>query len=235
MATREQILENIRRIEAEIARHARDPEKPPQLLPVTKMQPVESILALKEAGYTQIGENRVQEIMSKYPSLAQEFDIHLIGRLQTNKIKYIIGRVCMVQSVDRLSLAQAMDARAQAAGLQIPILIEVNIGGETQKAGITLEELEPFARSIAGLPGLSLRGLMTVMPVAPDAQQLRPLFQQMRGAYRGLQDLSIQNTRVDTLSMGMSGDWQIAAQEGSTILRIGSAIFGQRPPVSAVG
>lgn len=137
----------------------------------------------------------------------------------------------MVQSLDRLALAQALDARAQSAGVRLPVLVEVNIGGESQKAGIPLEEAESFAQTVSRLPGLELRGLMTVMPFVHDAQSIRPLYRQMRSAFLRLQALSIHRTRIDTLSMGMSGDWKVAAQEGATILRIGSAIFGQRPPV----
>lgn len=222
------IIANVRRLQAEIRQAARNPDEPPALLPVTKTQPIEAIAALREAGIDAIGENRVQEIMDKYPALSGEFHFHLIGQLQTNKIKYIIDRVCMVQSLDRLALAQALDARAQAAGVRMPVLIEVNIGGEPQKAGITLDAMEAFARTCAAMPGLHVRGLMTVMPYVPDAQTLRPLFRQMRAAFEQLRDMAIDHTEIDTLSMGMSGDWQVAAQEGATLLRIGSAIFGQR-------
>lgn len=135
----------------------------------------------------------------------------------------------MVQSLDRLALAQALDARAQAAGLRMPVLIEVNAGGEAQKAGIPFEEIEAFARTCARMDGLQVCGLMTVMPLVEDAQVLRPLFARMRTAFTRLQEAAIDGTRVDTLSMGMSGDYQVAAQEGATVLRIGSAIFGRRP------
>lgn len=227
----ESILENLRTLQAEVVRYAMDPARPPMLLPVTKTQPAELILPLAEAGVTQIGENRVQEITEKYPQLSGAFAIHLIGRLQTNKIKYIIGRVCMVQSLDRPALAQALDGRAQDAGVRMPVLIEVNIGGESQKAGIPPEEIEAFARDCARLPGLEVRGLMAVMPMVPDAEVLRPLFRQMRSAFERLRDLAIDGTEMCELSMGMTDDWRVAAQEGATILRVGSAIFGRRPPL----
>lgn len=226
----ETILDNLQTLQTDIARYAMDPAQPPLLLPVTKTQPIEAILPLAEAGVTQIGENRVQEIVEKYPQLSGAFGIHLIGRLQTNKIKYIIDRVCMVQSLDRPALAQALDGRAQDAGVRMPVLIEVNIGGEAQKAGIPPEEIEAFARVCARLPGLSVCGLMTVMPMVPDAEVLRPLFRQMRSAFERLRDLAIDGTEIRALSMGMSDDWRVAAQEGATILRVGSAIFGRRSP-----
>lgn len=222
------ILENIEALRADILRNARDPAHPPQLLPVTKTQPAAYIEPLKEAGLTTIAENRVQEIMEKYPVLSGDFSFHLIGRLQTNKIKYIIGRVCMVQSLDRPALAQALDRRAQDAGVRMPVLVEVNIGGEAQKAGIEPEEIEGFVRTCARLDGLHVRGLMAVMPLVSDAETLRPLFRNMRTAFDRLRDLAIDGADIQELSMGMSGDYRVAAQEGATILRVGSAIFGPR-------
>ncbi len=222
------IIQNIQALRAEIAKVAMDPAHPPALLPVTKTQSAERVLALKAAGIDAIGENRVQEIMEKYPAIGNDFAIHLIGRLQTNKIKYIIGRVCMVQSLDRPELARALDARAQAAGLRLPVLMEINIGGESQKAGVPPEEAVAFARLCAGLPGLSVRGLMTVMPAAEDPETLRPLFRRMRTLRDELREGAIDGVRMDELSMGMSSDWRVAAQEGATMLRLGSAIFGAR-------
>ncbi|MCL1964251.1 MAG: alanine racemase, partial [Firmicutes bacterium] len=123
------IIENIATLRAELLRHARDPMHPPVLLPVTKTRPVSDILALRAAGVTAVGENRTQEIVEKYPAISGDFAIQFIGRLQTNKIKYIISRVCMVQSLDRPELAEALDGRAQAMGKRMPVLVEVNIGG----------------------------------------------------------------------------------------------------------
>ncbi|MDR0898215.1 MAG: YggS family pyridoxal phosphate-dependent enzyme [Oscillospiraceae bacterium] len=220
----------IGRIEAlrrELLSNARDPAHPPRLLPVTKMQPIERILPLAAAGITEIGENRVQEIMEKYPELGAHFAFHVIGRLQTNKIKYIIGRVCMVQSLDRPALAQALDARAQSMGVRLPVLLEIN-QGEAQKGGIPPDEAEALLRYAARLPGLDVRGLMAVMPLASDPETLRPLFAGMRALQAQLRDLAVSGVSMDELSMGMSGDWHIAAQEGATIVRIGSAIFGHR-------
>lgn len=222
------ILHTIHELRETIQREAMDPAHPPMLLPVTKTQSIEDIAVLKEAGITDIGENRVQEILQKYPSLSEDFAFHLIGQLQTNKIRHIISKVCMVQSVDRLALAQALDGRCQASGLRMPVLIEVNVGGESQKAGIAPEEAEAFARTCAKLPGLRVRGLMTVMPYVDDPELLRPLFRRMRALYEALRGDAAQDMAIDTLSMGMSGDWKVAAQEGSTLLRVGSAIFGPR-------
>lgn len=224
----ETIIQNIGTIQIELAKYAMDPENPPMLLPVTKTQPVERVKTLREAGVTAIGENRVQEILEKYPDISTDFAIHLIGQLQTNKIKYIIGKVCMVQSLDRLALAHSLHQRAEAAGTQMPVLVEVNIGREPQKAGVAPEDAEGFIREAAKLSGLHIEGLMTVMPYVDDPETVRPLFRQMRTLFERLRETAIEGAQMRTLSMGMSGDWRVAAQEGSTLVRIGSAVFGPR-------
>lgn len=203
-------------------------ENPPMLLPVTKTQPVPTILALSGTGVSAIGENRVQEMLEKYPALCGEFAIHLIGRLQTNKIKYIMGRASMLQSLDREALATEIDRRAQDRGLIMPALVEVNIGQEPQKAGLAPEEVEPFVRRCAKLPGIRVCGLMTVMPLSRDSEALRPLFREMRALFDRLRAEAIAGVSMETLSMGMSGDYRVAAQEGSTLVRVGTAIFGNR-------
>lgn len=134
----------------------------------------------------------------------------------------------MLHALDRPALAQALDRHAEAAGVRIPVLIEVNIGAEPQKAGISPGEVREFVRDVAKLSGLLVCGLMAVMPVAENPETLRPLFRQMRVLFDQVQQDAVAETSVTELSMGMSGDWQIAAQEGATILRIGSAIFGDR-------
>ena len=222
-----ELMQTIEALRAGVRAHAMDPENPPEILPVTKMQPVERILALREAGLTAIGENRVQEMLEKYPILSSSFSIHLIGRLQTNKIKYIIGKVCMVQSLDRMPLAEALRAHAAARGVRLPVLVEVNISGEAQKTGIAPEEAERFIRELSGLDGIHVQGLMTVMPFV-DPETIRPLFRAMRGLFERLRAQAIGHVSMDVLSMGMSGDWRVAVQEGATLLRIGSAIFGSR-------
>lgn len=224
----ETLLSNIAALRQEILSCCRDPEHPPRLLPVTKMQPVERILPLKQAGLTAIGENHAQEIMEKYPALGGDFEIHMIGRLQTNKIKYIMGRVCSVQSLDSDRLAQALDTKAQACGARMPVLLEVNAGGEAQKGGVAPEDVVAFARRCAALPGLEVRGLMTVMPAADDPETIRPLFVRMRALFEQLREEAIAGVECRELSMGMSHDWRVAAQEGATMLRVGTALFGAR-------
>lgn len=225
------ILHNVQVFQRELGLHAMDPDRPPKLLVVTKNQPIQTIKSLLEAGISEIGENRVQEIVKKYPELSNYFTFHMIGRLQTNKIKYIIHSVCMVQSLDNDRLAQSLDTKAQAAGLRVPVLVQVNIGEEAQKGGVAPEDTEAFVRQCARLPGIWVRGLMAMMPAAADQESLRPLFRRMRTAYERLRSQAIDGVEISELSMGMSSDWRIAAQEGATMVRIGSAIFGDRAKV----
>ena len=200
----------------------------PEITAVSKTVPAPRINEVKETGITHLGENRVQEILEKLPYLDASFQIDLIGRLQINKVKYIIDKVAMIQSLDRENLAQEIDRRAQQHGLRMPVLIQVNIGNEPQKGGIAAEDLLSFARYAAALPGLDVRGLMAVMPDLREEDLLRPYFKRMRELFEQLQSEAIAGTKIEELSMGMSGDYELAAQEGATHVRIGSAIFGMR-------
>lgn len=200
----------------------------PEIIAVSKTVAATQVNQAKDAGITHLGENRVQEILEKLPHLDASFQIDLIGQLQNNKVKYIIDKVAMIQSLDRESLAQEIDRRAQQHGLKMPVLIQVNIGNEPQKGGIAVEDLFSFARKAAQLPGLEIRGLMAVMPFLQDDDALRPYFIQMRKLFEELRNEAIDGTHIEELSMGMSGDYELAAQEGATHVRIGSAIFGAR-------
>lgn len=200
----------------------------PQIIAVSKTVPPERINEIKDTGILRLGENRVQEIMKKLPYLDASFQIDLIGRLQINKVKYIIDKVSMIQSLDREALAIEIDRRAQQRGLRMPVLIQVNIGHEPQKGGIDPEETLAFARAAASYEGIEIRGLMAVMPDLDDEDALRPYFRRMRQLFEMLRQEAIAGTRIEELSMGMSGDYLLAAQEGATHVRIGSAIFGSR-------
>ena len=200
----------------------------PEIIAVSKTIDAQRINLLRGMSITRIGENRVQEIMEKLPYLDASFQIDLIGRLQNNKVKYIIDKVGMIQSLDRESLAIEIDRRAQQHNLRMPVLVQINIGNEPQKGGIPSEEMLAFARIAAAYPGIEVRGLMAVMPDIDDENQLRPYFKKMRSLFDILREEAIQGTCIEELSMGMSGDYLLAAQEGATHVRIGSAIFGCR-------
>ena len=218
----------VKRVQETLKRESAPWGRIPKLVAVTKYASPEQILPLRELGVTDIGENRVQVLREKLPFLNEKFSIHLIGRLQTNKVKYIIKDVCMIQSVDHLALAQEIDRQAGKANRRMPVLLQVNIGREAQKGGLPPEEALPFARECAKLPGLAVHGLMTVLPKADDPETVRPLFRGMRELFERLQAEAIEGVDCRELSMGMSHDWRVAAQEGATMIRIGTAIFGER-------
>ena len=196
-----------------------------ELCAVTKTMPVEDINAAIDAGVTEIGENRVQELMGKLDNIKPGARVSVIGRLQTNKVKYLIGKVGLIQSLDRDELAQEISKRSVNAGVVTDTLIEVSIAGEEQKGGIPVNELMEFAGRVKAMPGINVKGLMTVMPIAEDPETLRPYFRQMRGFFEELKRAGMD---MEVLSMGMSNDWRIAAEEGSTMVRIGRGIFGSR-------
>lgn len=200
-----------------------------KLLAVTKTVPPERINAALRLGVGQIGENRVQEYLGKRDTLALDgVDVHLIGHLQTNKVRQIVGKVQMIQSVDSLRLAEAISKRSQESNLVTPILIEVNIGGEEAKSGVSPEQTEELLYQISDLPGVLVRGLMTVPPILDTETQKRQIFSKMYQLFVDIQSKNIDNIDMIELSMGMSGDYREAILEGSTMVRIGSALFGER-------
>ncbi len=223
------IVERVEQIRMRLNRAALDRwGRAPQIIAVSKTVSAPVVNTVKEAGILRLGENRVQEILEKKPYLDASFQIDLIGRLQSNKVKYIIDQVGMIQSLDRDKLAQEIDRRAQQRNLRMPVLIQVNIGQETQKGGVAVDEVNAFVRRCASLQGLDIRGLMAVMPDLEDQEALRPYFVKMRRIFEQLRSEAIAGTKIEELSMGMSGDYELAAQEGATMVRIGSAIFGAR-------
>lgn len=201
---------------------------PPRVIAVTKTHPAGEILPLAALGQREIGENRVQEIMEKLPDIGEKFDIHLIGRLQSNKVKYIIDKVAMIQSVDRLSLAQEIDRQGQRHGVQAKVLVQVSPAGEEQKGGMPPEAVRPFLEEVRHMPGLSVRGLMAVMPNTQDESYLSGLFADMRTLFERLREEAPDGVAMEELSMGMSGDYLLAARHGATMVRIGSALMGPR-------
>lgn len=200
----------------------------PKLIAVTKTHSLEEILPLRALGVTDVGENRVQEIRAKMPALGENFQVHLIGRLQSNKVKYIIEDVCLIHSLDRLSLAEEINRQAELHGRLMPVLVQVSPAGEPQKGGIAPEEVLPFLRQIAPMPGIAVRGLMAVMPDTEDRALLDRLFAGMRTLFERVRDEAVRDVEMRELSMGMSGDFELAARHGATMVRVGSAILGPR-------
>ena len=226
--TREELEQRVNRIRQELEEAANGRYPAPRLIAVTKTHSAEEILPLADAGVTEIGENRVQELLGKLPGLQGRFQVHLIGRLQRNKVRQIIGDVCMIQSADSEPLAMEIHNRALAAGKRMPVLVEVSPAGEEQKGGVPFEETEAFLKRIAPMEGLDIRGLMAVMPLTDDREYLDGLFARMHGLFDRLREKDLGAVRMEELSMGMSGDYRLAAAHGATMVRVGSAIFGPR-------
>ena len=224
----EELARRVARIRQELEEAADGKYPAPRLIAVTKTHSAEEILPLCEAGVAEIGENRVQELLGKLPGLQNRFQVHLIGRLQRNKVRQIVGDVCMIQSVDTEPLAMEIHKRALAAGKRMPVLVEVSPAGEEQKGGVPFEETEAFLKRIAPLEGIAVRGLMAVMPLTADEAYLDGLFARMRGLFDRLREKDLGGTAMEELSMGMSGDYRLAAKHGATMVRVGSAIFGPR-------
>ena len=225
------IAENIRsveqRIQAACARAGRRRDEV-TLICVTKTMPVTDLQEAYDEGQRNFGENRVQEITEKYPLLPDDIRWHMIGHLQRNKVKYLMDRVVMIHSVDSASLARTISKEAVKAGRTMDILLEVNAAGEESKFGLGYEEVLPLIREIAPLPGIHICGLMTVAPYTDDPETNREFFKKLRDLSVDIDRQSIDNVSMHTLSMGMTGDFEVAIEEGATHIRVGTAIFGKR-------
>lgn len=222
-------LSRIREQMADACARAGRSEDDVRLLAVTKTVGAERINAAIRQGVRQIGENRVQEFLKKREKLdLDQTEAHLIGHLQTNKVRQIVGRVDMIQSVDSLRLATAIARRSEELNIVTPILVEVNIGGEEAKSGVAPGELEPLLESIASMSGIQVKGLMTVPPIFDEESKKRCIFSKMYQLFVDIRDKKLDNIDMLELSMGMSGDFREAILEGSTMVRIGSALFGER-------
>lgn len=198
---------------------------PVELMAVTKRHAPEEINPLCQCGIVRIGENRVQEFIEKRDKLNSRFEPHIIGQLQRNKVKYLMNGVAMIESVDRPELAQEIDRQAQAAGIRMPVLIQVNLAREEQKGGVYIEDYEPLMALAARLEGVKVKGLMAIMPNVPDAEEIRPLFRNMRILFERERARARAGVDMEILSMGMSHDYRVAVSEGATQVRIGRAIF----------
>jgi len=223
-------IESVRgRIAAACRRAGRRPEDI-TLVAVSKTFPAERIREVVRAGVSDIGENYVQEVLPKREALAGEpIRWHFIGHLQSNKAKSIAAWVTMVHTLDSQALAQELDARAARANRTIDALVEVNTTGEQSKFGISPDQVLPFVRSLEGFPHIRICGLMTIGPFLPDPEGSRPMFRRLRELRETLARHSQQNLDPVHLSMGMTGDFEVAVEEGATLLRIGTALFGSRP------
>ena len=198
------------------------------LVAVSKKKPARDIEAAIAAGQTLFGESYVQECVAKIDAVESAAEWHFIGGLQSNKVKYLAGKVAMIHSVDRLSLAEEIDRQWGKLNSSVDILIQVNLGEEESKSGTTADNLLALVRQVALLRHLRIRGLMALPPWEEDPEAVRPYFRQLKNLAKQVEALGLPNVNMDELSMGMSHDFATAVEEGATMVRIGTAIFGHR-------
>ena len=226
-----EISENIagvqERIRQACQRSHRDPSEV-TLIAVSKTKPVEDLEYAIAAGMTSFGENKVQELTMKMDTITEPLHWNMIGHLQKNKVKYIVGRAELIHSVDSLDLAQKIQSEAAKKNAVANILLEVNVSGEESKFGIRPEQLEDLVRQIAVLPNVHIKGLMTVAPFTEDPEENRQYFRNLRNLAVDIKSKNIDNVTMSVLSMGMTGDYMVAIEEGATMVRVGTGIFGER-------
>jgi pyridoxal phosphate enzyme (YggS family) len=198
------------------------------IIAVTKTIEPERINLAVDCGATNLGENKVQEIMDKYDAVNKNVKWHLIGHLQTNKVKYIIDKVGLIHSIDSVKLAEEISRRAEKDNLIKDVLVQVNVAKEETKFGIDIEETIDFVKSISVFDNIRIKGLMTIAPYSEDPEGVRPVFRRLKEKFDELAKMNISNTEMKYLSMGMSNDYKIAIEEGANMVRIGTAIFGKR-------
>ena len=202
--------------------------KPAKLVAATKYVDVHEIEKLEELGVTCFGENRVQAFLEKYEKYHGNGEFQFIGTLQPNKVKYIIDKVSMIHSVDSVRLAEAIEKEAAKKDICMPVLIEVNVAGEESKFGLSVEEVLPFLEEISSYEHLQVKGLMTIAPFVANPEENREVFQKLKKLSVDIAAKNINNVNMSVLSMGMTGDYQVAVQEGATMVRVGTGIFGER-------
>jgi len=216
-----------KRIAAACKRVGRNP-KEVTLIAVSKTMPVEAIREAMVCGMMEFGENRPQELRDKQAVISEPVHWHMIGSLQTNKLKYVIGKTTLIHSVDSVHLASAIEEMSAKKDLITDILLEINIAGEASKHGIAPEETEALVQEIARFSHVKVRGLMTVAPYTEVAEENREYFRKMKQLMVDINSKNIDNVYMDMLSMGMTGDYEIAVEEGATLVRVGTGIFGHR-------
>lgn len=228
---KKEISENIAEVKARIAaactRSRRDPGEV-TLVAVSKTKPVEDLLYAMDAGMDCFGENKVQELTMKMDTITGPVHWNMIGHLQKNKVKYIVGRVDLIHSVDSVELAAKIQDEAVKRQVHADILIEVNVSGEESKFGVAPDELPRVVKEIASFSNVHIKGLMTIAPFTEDPEENRPFFRNLRNLAVDIKSKSIDNVSMSVLSMGMTGDYEVAIEEGATMVRVGTGIFGER-------
>lgn len=222
---------NYRQVEENIVNACKEVNRDPSevtLIAVSKTKPVEMLKEAYDAGARFFGENKVQEIQEKYDKLPDDIHWHMIGHLQRNKVKYIVDKVAMIHSVDSLRLAETIEAEAAKHNVKVPVLLEVNVAEEDTKFGLKMEEVEPLLKEISNFSHIEVKGLMTIAPFVENPEDNREIFRQLKKLSVDIESKNINNISMSVLSMGMTGDYMVAVQEGATMVRVGTGIFGER-------
>ena len=219
-----QVNENIKKVCEKVGRN---PEEV-RLIAVSKTKPIEMLLEAFECGCREFGENKVQELVDKYEQMPKDVKWHMIGHLQRNKVKYIVDKVILIHSVDSLKLAEEISREALKKQVKVSILIEINIAGEESKFGIKPDEAVDMVKAIALLPNIQIEGLMAIAPYVENPEENRQYFARLKELSVDISLKNIDNVNMNVLSMGMSGDYMVAVEEGATCVRVGTGIFGER-------
>ena len=225
------VAENLAQVQKNIEESCRNVNRDPgevTLIAVSKTKPVEMLREAYDAGARVFGENKVQEIVDKYDHMPSDVKWHMIGHLQRNKVKYIVDKVAMIHSVDSFRLAETIEKEAAKKNVTVPILIEVNVAQEESKYGLKPEEVLPFIEEIADFSHIQIKGLMTIAPYVENAEENRRIFRELKKLSVDIAAKNINNVIMSVLSMGMTGDYMVAVQEGATMVRVGTGIFGAR-------
>ena len=225
------LKENLQKVEERIAAacmRAGRRREDVTLIAVSKTKPVDMLREAYDLGIRVFGENKVQELTEKYDRLPEDIRWHMIGHLQTNKVKYIVGKTELIHSVDSLNLAEMIEKESQKHGCVTDILVEVNVAEEESKFGLRMEEVIPFIEKIVQYPHINVRGLMTIAPFVENPEENRTIFADLHKLYVDIKEKNIDNGTVSILSMGMTNDYEVAIEEGATMVRIGTGIFGAR-------
>ena len=225
------VAENLAQVQKNINESCSEINRDPNevtLIAVSKTKPVEMLKEAYDAGARVFGENKVQEIVDKYDQMPSDVKWHMIGHLQRNKVKYIVDKVAMIHSVDSLRLAETIEKEAAKKAVVVPILIEVNVAQEESKFGLKPEEVLPFIEQIADFSHIQIKGLMTIAPYVDNAEENREIFRELKKLSVDIAAKNINNVTMSVLSMGMTGDYMVAVQEGATMVRVGTGIFGAR-------
>ena len=225
------VKENLKIVEENIksaCKRANRDRNEVKLIAVSKTKPVSMIYEAMQEGIVDFGENKVQEICDKTEVINEELNWHLIGHLQRNKVKYIVDKVCLIHSVDSIRLAEQIEIEAAKKDVICPILIEVNVSNEESKFGLSVDEVLPFILEVSKFEHVRIKGLMTIAPYVENPEDNRTFFKELKKLYIDIKSKNIDNISMEELSMGMTGDYQVAIEEGATLIRVGTGIFGER-------